>query len=203
MGNFGYKHCARIAALAVLLCLPREFQRCHGADTFVRIFQASQYKSRVPAKLCAKLQKLAELLDMVKAPFFTASFCRKVGMAKQYSYNPRKETRFNHPGLVLLYSGKGEPLEASGRDLSLFGIGIELPYRLESYKLGAEVELEFAEPNHLRGLKIRVQLKRVHTDSNGHDHCGFAIVDGSQMVKKRVGEIISFYEKMPSRFIGD
>ncbi|MGZ3722367.1 MAG: PilZ domain-containing protein [Bdellovibrionales bacterium] len=123
-------------------------------------------------------------------------------MAKQYRYNPRKETRFNYPGLVVMYSANGQLVHARGRDLSRFGIGIELPFKLKGYRLGAKVELEFALPNHLRGLKILVQLKRVNTDSKGHDHCGFTIVDESQIVKKRVGEIISFYEKTPKRFIG-
>lgn len=118
-------------------------------------------------------------------------------MGKSYNYL-RKETRFSHEGVVFLHTTKGA-FKARGRDLSQNGIGIEFLTKLKGYRLGAEVELEFAEPNHLRGLKIRVQLRRVNTDGAGHDHCGFVIVDDNQMVKRRVSEIVSFYDKMPRR----
>jgi hypothetical protein len=121
-------------------------------------------------------------------------------MGNQYSNRQRREQRFNHNGLVFLHLANQQRLRANGRDLSLSGIGIEFPTKLKGYRLGAEIELEFAMPNHLRGLKIKVQLKRVNTDSKGHDHCGFAIVDGNQLVKKRIVEMITFYEKIPRPF---
>ena len=120
-------------------------------------------------------------------------------MATEYRRNPRKERRFEHQGLVYLHSGTGKPLRARGRDLGRFGIGIEFSKKLKTYRLGAEVELEFAMPNHLRGLRIKVKLRRVYTDDRGYDHCGFAIIDKSDTVKKRINEIVLFYEKMIRR----
>jgi len=121
-------------------------------------------------------------------------------MASRYTDKQRNEPRFEHPGLVFVLTSDKKRIPAKGRDLSLTGIGIELPDKLANYRLGAELELEFALPNHLRGLKIKVKLTRVNTDSQGHDHCGFVIIDRTQAVKKKVREMITFYEKTPRPF---
>jgi hypothetical protein len=121
-------------------------------------------------------------------------------MAVHYSDNPRSETRFSHGGLVFLYSANKKPIRASGRDLSLSGIGLEFPNRLTSYRLGAELKLEFAHPHHLQGLLINVVLKRVTTDNNGRDHCGFLIVADNKLLKRRLAELISTFVKVPKRF---
>jgi len=107
----------------------------------------------------------------------------------------RKEPRFSWGGVVFLHCPNRKPIRASGRDLSLNGIGIELTKKLKSYSIGSRLNLEFAQPHHLQGMLIPVELRRVRVDENGHNQIGFKILTGNNLLAKRLRELILAIER--------
>lgn len=106
----------------------------------------------------------------------------------------RKESRYNYGGVVFIQAGGGRQIRASGRDLSLHGVGIRIHQKLKSYAIGSRIELEFAYPHELSGLLIEVELRRVRVDERGFNDCGFQIVSSNKLLNTRLHDLISSLE---------
>lgn len=111
--------------------------------------------------------------------------------------NPRKEVRLTFGGIVFLHVDGKKSIRARARDLSLNGIGIDISEKLKSYRLNSVLRLEFAQPHPLQGLLIKVELKRVNTNYNGSNQCGFSIVSNNRLLKEKLFKLIGYIEHDP------
>lgn len=102
----------------------------------------------------------------------------------------RKEPRYSSGGVAILQIKGKKPIRVFGRDVSMHGLGMRLFSELRSYRLGAKLDIEFAYPHKLSGLRIEVVLKRVRTYEDGHNDIGFEICSHNRLLVERLNGLI-------------